>query len=228
MFEGLEPQSPDALLALIKLYADDERPDKIDLGVGVYRDTAGDTPVFRSIKAAEQALVNNQYSKAYLGPEGDLAFVAALEPYLFEDGLRDSGKGIAGMQTPGGTGRSTARFGAGEEGRGDRVLLGTPSWPNHAQILADLDLEMVAFDHAKDDGTADIEGVLQAIGGAEKGDAIIVHACCHNPTGIDYTQEDWERIAQALTDRPVLPIIDVAYQGLGNGLSEDVQGANRA
>ncbi len=225
MFEGLEPQSPDALLALIKLYADDERPDKIDLGVGVYRDTAGNTPVFRSIKAAEQALVNEQHSKAYLGPEGDLAFVAALEPYLFDEALRDSGKGIAGMQTPGGTGAVRLALALAKKAGATRVLLGTPSWPNHAQILADLDLEMVAFDHAKDDGTADIEGVLQAIGGAEKGDAIIVHACCHNPTGIDYTQEDWERIAQALADRPVLPIIDVAYQGLGNGLSEDVAGA---
>ncbi len=226
MLERLAPQSPDALLALIKLYAADDRPDKIDLGVGVYRTGQGDTPVFGAIKTAEQQLVDTQETKAYLGPEGDMGFVNALMPYIFGADATMGGR-IQGMQTPGGTGAVRLAVALAKKAGVNRLYMGRPSWPNHAQILADIDFEMVPFDHARSDGTADLEALLQVIRSADKGDGVLLHACCHNPTGIDYSESDWDAIAEALAETGVFPIIDCAYQGLGHGMEEDAYGLRR-
>ncbi|MGN6498848.1 MAG: aminotransferase class I/II-fold pyridoxal phosphate-dependent enzyme, partial [Tsuneonella sp.] len=135
MLERLAPQSPDALLALIKLHGADARPDKIDLGVGVYRTGQGDTPVFGAIKAAERKLAESQDSKSYLGPEGDMGFVEALMPYVFGEDATMGGR-VQGMQTPGGTGAVRLALALAKAAGVERVWMGTPSWPNHAQILA--------------------------------------------------------------------------------------------
>lgn len=224
MLERLSAAAPDALLALIKLHAADARSDKIDLGVGVYRTGQGDTPVFGAIKAAEARLVAEQDSKSYLGPEGDMGFVEALMPYVFGAGDPTMGGRIEGMQTPGGTGAVRLALALAKAAGVTRVHIGVPSWPNHAQILADLDLEVAPFDHACADGTANLEGVLAAIDRAGEGEAVILHGCCHNPTGIDYTGEQWEQIAGSFAGGKALPIIDVAYQGLGQGMDEDAAG----
>lgn len=226
MLDRLAPQPADALLALIKMHAADPRADKIDLGVGVYRTNAGTTPVFRAIKAAEQRLVEQQQSKSYLGPEGDTGFVAALMPHVFGSDA-DMGGRIAGMQTPGGTGAVRLAVALAKQAGVTRIHLGTPSWPNHAQILADVGVETVPFAHAASDGTADIAGLLDVIGRAGEGEAVLLHGCCHNPTGIDYTADDWTAIAAALADGRVLPILDVAYHGLGQGMEEDVAGVRQ-
>ncbi|MXO75005.1 aminotransferase class I/II-fold pyridoxal phosphate-dependent enzyme [Altererythrobacter aerius] len=223
MLENLDPAAPDALLALIKLHAADPRSDKIDLGVGVYRTAQGDTPVFAAIKAAERRLVETQVSKSYLGPEGDMGFVHALMPHIFGTDPTMGGR-IEGMQTPGGTGAVRLAAALAKAAGVTRVHMGTPSWPNHAQILADLEVEPVPFEHARADGTANVDAVLQAIRGAGPGEAVLLHGCCHNPTGIDYTPEQWDAIAAALADGAVLPIIDVAYQGLGHGMEADAVG----
>ncbi|MBT2135075.1 aromatic amino acid transaminase [Croceibacterium sp. LX-88] len=224
MLDRLTQQPPDALLALIKLYDADPRADKIDLGVGVYRTGQGDTPVFGAIKAAEAKLVAEQDSKAYLGPEGDMGFVHALMPYIFSDDPTRGGR-IDGMQTPGGTGAVRLAAALAQRAGIARVFMGTPSWPNHAQILADLGLELVTFQHANADGSADLEALKAALSGAGEGDAVLLHGCCHNPTGIDYTPAQWDEIAAMLGNSDVLPIIDLAYQGLGEGLEEDAYGA---
>ncbi|MXP28269.1 aminotransferase class I/II-fold pyridoxal phosphate-dependent enzyme [Porphyrobacter algicida] len=223
MLDKLQAQPADALLALIKLHAADERDDKIDLGVGVYRTADGATPVFAAIKQAEQAMVDSQDSKAYLGPEGDMGFVNALMPYVFGDDATMGGR-IQGMQTPGGTGAVRLAAALAARAGVTRVFMGTPSWPNHKQILDDVGLEFAGFPHALEDGTANLDGVLNAIRNGREDDAVLLHACCHNPTGIDYTPEQWDAIAEALSDSPVLPIIDIAYQGLGVGLEEDAAG----
>ena len=223
MLDRLEEQSPDALLALIKMHAADERPDKVDLGVGVYRTGQGDTPVFGAIKAAEKQLVGEQTSKSYLGPEGDMGFVEALMPYIFGENPTMGGR-IAGMQTPGGTGAVRLAAALAQKAGVKRLHMGVPSWPNHAQIMGDIDLETVPFDHANDDGTANIDAVLEAIRTAEADDAILLHGCCHNPTGIDYSHDEWERIGDAIVESGIFPIIDTAYHGLGHGLDEDVAG----
>lgn len=222
MLDTLAPQPADALLALIRAHDADPRAGKIDLGVGVYRTDTGATPVFGSIKAAERKLVEEQDSKAYLGPEGDMGFVEALAPWIFG---RASYMGrIQGMQTPGGTGavRLAAALAARSGAR--RVHMGVPSWPNHKQIFDDLGLETVAFEHCTAEGTANLDAVLGAIRAAGAEDAVLLHGCCHNPTGIDYTPEQWGAIAAALAASPALPIIDLAYHGLGQGMDEDAAG----
>lgn len=224
MLSNLEPQPADALLALIKLFAADPRSDKIDLGVGVYRTGQGATPVFGAIKAAEQVLVDTQDSKSYLGPEGDMGFVHALMPWIF--GRSDPSKGgrIEGMQTPGGTGAVRLAIALAKKAGSPRVWMGTPSWPNHAQIFSDLALPFAAFNHADKDGTVDMDAMRAAIAGADAGDAILLHGCCHNPTGIDYTNPQWDEIAALIAAKGLLPIIDLAYQGLGQGMEEDAYG----
>ncbi len=223
MLDRLNPQAPDALLALIRLHAADPREDKIDLGVGVYRTEDGATPVFAAVKAAEQRLVDEQDSKSYLGPEGDMGFVNALMPYIFGSDPTMGGR-ITGMQTPGGTGAVRLALALSQKAGVKRVHMGVPSWPNHAQILADLGLELLAFDHANPDGSANLDAVLAAINGASADEAVLLHACCHNPTGIDYTADDWAAIAAAFASSGTFPIIDAAYQGLGHGMDEDAAG----
>ena len=223
MLDRLQAQAPDALLALIKMYAQDPREDKIDLGVGVYRTNDGATPVFRAIKQAEQRLVDEQDSKSYLGPEGDTGFVTALMPYIFGENATMGGR-IEGMQTPGGTGAVRLAVALAKAAGVTRIHMGTPSWPNHAQILDDVGVEIVPFNHATKDGSADITAVLGAIREARPTDAVLLHGCCHNPTGVDYTAEEWGKIASTFAETGVLPILDVAYHGLGHGLDEDIAG----
>jgi aromatic-amino-acid transaminase len=227
MLETLTQQPPDALLALIKLYAADSRADKIDLGVGVYRTGQGDTPVFGAIKAAEQKLVNEQDSKAYLGPEGDMDFVHALMPYMFGAADPTLGARVEGMQTPGGTGAVRLAAALARHAGVSKIWMGTPSWPNHAQILKDLGIELGGFAHAAADGTADMDALRAALKGAGKGDAVLLHGCCHNPTGIDYTNAQWDEIAALLAETGVLPIVDLAYQGLGHGMEADAYGTRK-
>lgn len=227
MLNTLKQQPADALLALIKLHNIDPRADKIDLGVGVYRTGQGDTPVFGAIKAAEARLVAEQDSKAYLGPEGDMGFVEKLMPYIFGAQSADLGGRIEGMQTPGGTGSLRLALAMVKRAGYSRVLVGKPSWPNHNQICADLGLDVVEFNHATSDGRTDMDGLRSALASAGEGDAILLHGCCHNPTGIDYSNAEWDEIAGLLGASKVLPIIDLAYQGLGLGMEEDAYGLRR-
>ena len=223
MLDNLQAQAPDALLALIKMHAADPRDDKIDLGVGVYRTNDGATPVFRAIKQAEKRLLDVQDSKSYLGPEGDSGFVKALMPYIFGEASPLAPR-IEGMQTPGGTGAVRLAVALAQKAGVKRIFLGVPSWPTHAQILDDVGVEVVTFNHASEDGTADLDAVLGAINDAKGDGAVLLHGCCHNPTGIDYTAQQWAAIADAFADTGVLPILDIAYQGLGQGMEEDVAG----
>lgn len=223
MLDQLPAQSPDALLALIKMYASDPRADKIDLGVGVYRTDSGATPVFAAIKAAEAHLVETQDSKSYLGPEGDIAFVKALMPYIFGTDAAYLGR-VEGMQTPGGTGAVRLALAVARKAGVNRVHMGIPSWPNHAQILSDVMLDAALFDHAGDDGNIGIDSLLAIIRGAAAGEAVLLHGCCHNPTGIDYSPAQWDAVAAAFSDSAALPILDLAYQGLGTGMDDDAYG----
>ena len=227
MLSNLEQQPADALLALIKLHSADPRGDKIDLGVGVYRTGQGATPVFGAIKAAEQKLVDTQDSKSYLGPEGDIGFVHALMPYIFGSDDPTMGGRIEGMQTPGGTGGVRLAVALAQRAGCPRIWMGLPSWPNHAQIFGDLGLELKSFAHATKTGMVDMDALRGAISLAEPGDAILLHGCCHNPTGIDYSNAQWDEIAGLVAAAKLLPILDLAYQGLGQGMEEDAYGVRR-
>jgi aromatic-amino-acid transaminase len=227
MLTNLQQQPADALLALIKLHNADPRADKIDLGVGVYRTGQGDTPVFAAVKEAERRLVATQDSKAYLGPEGDMGFVTALMPYVFGKTDPTMGARIEGMQTPGGTGSLRLALALVRKAQVRRIWMGVPSWPNHAQICADLGLELKTFNHATPQGTADIAALRAAIAEADVGDAVLLHGCCHNPTGIDYSEAHWDEIAGLVAQKKILPVLDLAYQGLGAGMDEDAYGVRR-
>ncbi|RFB88434.1 aromatic amino acid aminotransferase [Rhizobium leguminosarum bv. trifolii] len=222
MFEKLNSRPADSLLALIKAFQADERTGKIDLGVGVYRDAMGRTPVMRAVKAAEQSLLDTQDSKKYLGPEGDLHFVRLLQPIVFGKSPT-FGHRLVGIQTPGGSG--ALRLGAEliqTANPSAKVLLGMPSWPNHAPIFASARLAVkdyafvdLALQHVK------FDNVVNALSSAEEGDVVLLHGCCHNPTGIDFTMEQWLEITELLVARRLVPFIDLAYQGLGDGLEQD-------
>ncbi len=226
MFETLAEQPADALLALIGLFRDDPRSTKLDLGVGVYRDETGATPIMVAVKAAERILLESRTTKSYLGPEGDLAYVDLLKPIAFG---ADPGPRMTGVQTPGGTG--ALRLGAeliAMAKPGAKVLVGTPTWPNHAPILKATGLALVAhpfFDAATQ--TIDFAALKAAVGAAGPGDVVLLHGCCHNPAGADLSDAEWDELAALLAERGVTPFVDLAYQGLGRGLDEDAYGTRR-
>jgi aromatic-amino-acid transaminase len=224
LFSDLKPQVPDPLLSLITLHRDDPRPGKIDLGVGVYRDVKGATPVFKAVKAAETALILEQPSKAYLGPEGDLGFLERITPIVFGDLAQPDQ--LISVQTPGGAG--ALRLGAelvAASRPGGRVWLGAPSWPIHAGIFRQSGLEVMSipyFDPATQ--TVAFDRFLGELETAAPGDVVLLHGACHNPTGADLTPEQWSQVAILLQRRKAIPFVDLAYQGLGDGLEEDAAG----
>ena len=224
VFGALAVQPADALLALIGAFRSDLRADKIDVGVGVYRDLEGRTPVLRAVKEAERRLVESQPSKGYLGPEGDVGYFDALKPIIF--GEFDFDERLSGLQTPGGTG--ALRLAAELIARarpGARIWVGNPTWPNHPPILKAAGLVVADYEHFDVvTQTLTIDRMLDALSDAAPGDVALLHGCCHNPTGADLGVDQWTAVATLLRDRGVLPLIDLAYQGLGTGLEEDALG----
>lgn len=225
LFTTLAPSPPDALLALIGAYRADPRPDKIDVGVGVYRTADGQTPVFFAVKAAEHRLAASQETKAYLGAEGDAIFTELLAPIVLGADHANSDR-LTGVQTPGGSG--ALRLGAELIARASpdaRVWMGTPTWPNHAPIFAAA--RLLPMRHAYWDasqGRADFGAMMAALEEARAGDILLLHGCCHNPTGSGFSQPEWQALAEFCNNRGVTPFVDLAYQGLGDGLDEDAAG----
>lgn len=223
LFAGLKPQAPDPLLSLIALYKNDPRPQKIDLGVGVYRDAIGDTPVFTAIKGAERVLLETQPTKAYLGPEGDLAFLELMTPVVFGKGR---GEGLIAVQTPGGTGALRLAAELAHAGTPEaRIWMGTPSWPIHAPIFRQAGLAVESFQYF-DVSTQRIcfDEMMAALGAVAAGDVVLLHGACHNPTGADLSISQWREVAALLAARGAVPLVDLAYQGLGAGPDADAAG----
>lgn len=224
LFGKLERQSPDALLAVIGMHRADPRPHKIDVGVGVYRDEAGATPVMRAVKTAEARLLANQVSKSYLGAEGDQLFTNILARVSLGDEVPWSR--ITGIQTPGGTGalRLAAELIA-RSGRDPSIWIGTPSWPNHGPIFLEAGLTVrnhVYYDAERAD--IDFDAFVAALANAAAGDVVLLHGCCHNPTGTAFSPDQWAALTSIMIERGLVPLIDLAYQGLGQGLDEDASG----
>jgi aromatic-amino-acid transaminase len=222
LFATLAPQAPDALLGLIRLFQADHRMGKIDLGVGVFRDEAGATPVMGAVKQAEARLLAEQSSKTYLGPEGDSEFVERLAQFVMGDDAARSGR-LTGVQTPGGTG--ALRLGAALIARarpGVTIWTGSPTWPNHAPIFHEAGLAVWPhrfFD--RETSAVDFAGMISDLGQAKAGDVVLLHGCCQNPTGAQLSSDQWMQIAQLCTERGITPFIDLAYHGLGDGLDRD-------
>jgi aromatic-amino-acid transaminase len=225
LFDRLESEPTDALLQLIALAKADPRPDKIDVGVGVYRDAAGGTPILRAVKAAERILVETQETKAYLGSAGDTRFVDLIRPIVFgEKGARD--ERIVGVQTPGGCG--ALRLGADliDKANSDaRIFVGQPTWPNHGPLIECAGVEMVKVPYYDTRSRRILfDEMMEALKEARPGDLVLLHGCCHNPTGADLSLDQWREVADFIARRGLVPYVDLAYQGLGNGLEADAQG----
>ena len=220
----LPPVHSDSLLALIALANADPRPDKIDVGVGVFRDGQGNTPILKVIKEAEQRLRDSQETKAYLGSAGDKRFAELLRPILL--GRHADDDRIAGVQTPGGCGALRLGFELiAAANPSARVLIGTPSWPNHAPIVESVGLEVVDYPYyERGQGIIRFDEMIAALRSARPGDVPLLHGCCHNPTGADLDQGQWAEVTKVVVERGLLPLVDIAYQGFGRGLDDDAAG----
>jgi len=225
LLASLTAEPPDPLLALLDLFKADPRPDKLDLGVGVYRDAAGQTPVMRAVRQAESHLWLTQPTKAYLAAEGDAAFVERLAPVVFGEVLARDTR-LVGVQTVGGTG--ALRMAADLIARarsGATVWLPDHTWPNHPPILAAAGLRIARhpfFDPARQ--AVLFDEMLGVLATAAQGDILLLQGCCRNPTGAELTLAQWEVLTNLLVERRVLPFVDLAYQGLGQGLEADSAG----
>lgn len=224
MFETLEPKPADAILKLIGQHRDDPRAEKVDLGVGVYRDAEGNTPILRTVKKAENWLVGTQTSKAYLGSRGDPVYCDAIQKLVFGDHA-DSTR-IITLQSPGGSG--ALRVGAEVALRAKdqaRVWVSEPTWNNHVPLLGEAGLKLETYPYYDTDkNSLRFDAMLAALGNATAGDMVLLHGCCHNPTGMDLSVSQWDQVADVLVERKLIPFVDIAYQGFSSGLDEDAYG----
>ncbi|EDZ47698.1 aromatic amino acid aminotransferase [Rhodobacterales bacterium Y4I] len=224
MFETLKPQPADKILMLMLMYRDDPRADKIDLGVGVYKNAEGVTPVMRAIKAAEHKLWEEQTTKSYVGLAGDPAYSDAMIKLILGDAV--ARENIAAAATPGGTGAVRQAFELIKMANPKaRVFVSDPTWPNHVSILNYVGIETVVYRYFdRDTRGVNFDGMMEDLKGAQKGDVVLLHGCCHNPTGANLNEVQWKEVIALLNERGLIPMIDIAYQGFGDGLEEDALG----
>ena len=223
LFSGLPPIQTDALLQLMVMAAADDRECKIDAGVGIYKTSDGRTPVMAAIKEAEAELHATQDSKCYLGMAGDKRYAELVGEIVF--GAPIGGR-IVGLQTPGGCGALTLGAMLVKAARpGAKVLVGTPTWPNHEPILRGAGLEIDIYDYYEKSQTCiRFDAMMEAFEAADEGDVALLHGCCHNPTGADLDAGQWAKVRAVTAKKGLIPFIDIAYQGLGDGLDEDAAG----
>ncbi len=221
MFESFSPPSVDALYRTAAAYAADPRPDKLDLGVGVYRDENGLSPVMRSVRIAEERLCAENETKAYLPLAGEPGFLAGMSALLFDGERPDN---VAAVQSVGGTGGIRLALELAQQANPDvRVHLGIPSWPNHQGISDRLKIPVSVYHYLNDrKDAASLDNARNALRSARRGDVLIVHGPCHNPTGLDLPSDEVVSLLREAASMGVIPLIDAAYYGLGNPLDEDL------
>jgi len=221
LFESLQAMPADAILGLIAEHRDDPRPNKIDLGVGVYRNAAGETPVLNTVKKAEHRLVGTQTSKAYIGTAGDATFNAAMQAMTFADAVPDDR--LVTIQTPGGSG--SLRVAAGMILRAKEnttTWASEPTWANHEPLLGGAGLQLKSYPYYDTSHhVIHIDAMLDALRAAPKGDVVLLHGCCHNPSGLDPTDDEWLAITDVVVERELVPFIDNAYQGFARSVEDD-------
>lgn len=224
MLETIQPAPADPILGLTEAFQADPNPEKINLSVGVYKDASGVTPILPSVKEAESRLLGDEKTKSYLGIAGAPAYASHVQALLFGAGheLIEAGR-VATSHTPGGTGalRVAANF-LHTSLPASKVWLSDPTWANHGKIFAAAGVETAKypyFDPAT--GGLDWTAMRDAVAGIPAGDVLLLHGCCHNPTGVDPTPEQWEAIAGLVAERGLLPLVDFAYQGFATGIRED-------
>lgn len=224
MFQSLKEQPADKILALMQKYKEDPRESKIDLGVGVYKNAAGLTPVMRAVKTAEQQLWERETTKSYVGLVGDPQFSDVMVDLVLSDSVARGN--VAAAATPGGTGAVRQAFELLKMANPDvRVFVSDPTWPNHLSILKYLDLPVVPYRYFDSETRGvDFAGMMEDLADARSGDVILLHGCCHNPTGANLNISQWQEVVDFLNKTGATPMIDIAYQGFGDGLQEDAAG----
>ena len=221
IFKNLQQQPPDKILALMTAFKEDPRDQKLDLGVGVYKDPTGITPIMRSIKLAEKKWWEIESSKSYVGLVGDPAFSDAIISLVLGNSIPRNL--IASAATPGGTGAVRQGFELFKVANpGVRVFVSDPTWPNHISILQYLNIPFETYRYFDNEtrGVA-FDSMVSDLSRAKAGDVILLHGCCHNPTGANLDKQQWKIIIDLLNKNGATPMIDLAYQGFGDGLEED-------
>lgn len=227
MFEALSMAPADPILGLTDAFKKDPNPNKINLGVGVYKDAQGKTPIFESVKKAEAKMLKGEMTKDYLAIQGDEAYNAAVQALLWGKDHEVVQRGRAGtVQTPGGTGalRVAADF-IHQHLPKATVWMSDPTWANHPKVFlsAGVPTKTYRYYNASTFGL-DFDAMLADLKQIPSGDVVLLHGCCHNPTGVDPAPEQWAKIADVVYAQKLLPLVDFAYQGLGDGLAEDARG----
>ena len=222
-FDAIGRVPGDPILGLMEAYAQDTNPRKFDLGVGVYKDAQGLTPIPEAVKIAEARLIESQDTKTYIGGHGNPLFGKLInELVLGADSALIAQQRAGATQTPGGTGalRLAADFIA-QCLPGKGVWLSNPTWPIHETIFAAAGVRISHYPYVGSDNRLDVDAMLAVLNEVPKGDVVLLHACCHNPTGFDLSHDDWHRVLDVVHRRELLPLIDFAYQGFGDGLEQD-------
>lgn len=221
MFESLERLAPDAIIGLIGEYQQDPRDTKVDLGIGVYRNDQGETPVLDVVKQAERRLVESQSTKSYIGSAGPADFNEAMRDLMFAGSVEN--ERVAMLQTPGGSGSLSVAAGVVLRARSRATLwASSPTWANHVPLLGGAGLSMKTYKYYDSDShSLRLEAMLDSLREIPRGDLVLLHSCCHNPTGIDPNEEEWRAIADVVIERELLPLVDIAYQGFGTDLDTD-------
>ncbi|MFN4098444.1 MAG: aromatic amino acid transaminase [Pararhodobacter sp.] len=224
MFHTLTAPGDDPILKVMSQYRADPRSDKVDLGLGVYKDPQGHTPVMRAVKTAEQRLVDTQDTKTYTTLSGDPAFRKAMAGLVLGDVVPDAR--IAGSASTGGT--AGVRLGMElihAAHPGATVWVSTPTWPNHFALAKAAGLGFKTYHYYDaESGVVDREGMWADLAAAKPGDVLLLHGCCHNPTGADLSLDDWGKVADFCKAKGIMPFVDIAYQGFGDGLDADAAG----
>ncbi len=226
-FEAVSKAPDDAILGLNEAFARDPNPEKINLSVGVFKDATGETPILRSVKQAEARILENETTKTYIGIQGSDEYGRAVQELVFGPNhpVVTAGR-TATVQTPGGTGalRVAADF-LKKLFPASKVWLSDPTWPNHPGVFQSAGLQVATYPYfdAASNSLA-FERMLAALGEIPSGDIVLLHGCCHNPTGVDPTADQWRQIADGVARRGLVPFVDFAYQGLAEGLREDAVG----
>ena len=223
MFETLTPAKPDPILTIMAAFREDKRSDKIDLSVGVYKDEAGGTPIVSALREAELRLHAQQQTKTYLGPLGDVAFNDLMLTLVF--GPKADRARIRTAQTPGGCGALRLLADLVAAARPDATVhIPDPTWVNHEPLLASSGLKLKAYSYFdRVGGGVRFEEMMRDLRAAQPGDVVLLHGCCHNPTGADLDMAQWKQVGALLVERSLFPMVDLAYQGLGFGLEEDAE-----
>ena len=227
MFNSLQQQPADKILALMQVYKEDPRENKIDLGVGVYKDASGQTPIMQSIKQAEHMLWETQDTKSYVGLTGAPEFSQTMIDLVLGDKFDKNL--TASAATPGGTGAVRQAFELGKMANPNlRVFVSDPTWPNHLSILKYLGIPVEPYRYFDAKTRAvDFSSMMTDLENAKEGDLILLHGCCHNPTGANLKAPEWDAVIELLLKSGATPMIDIAYQGFGDGLEEDASGVRK-